>query len=123
MPYPDRLWLVFCTRLPWAACSWMLCFSSSRWPLVVSRGTAGALPGPLSLRAPAGTDLMVLVDGFVIVRLRHSPKPTQHARGAFPRTLSSRPLQASDVPEGECFWPRSRHGFACGATADAVALL
>src|SRR5262249_26691326 len=90
--HPDLRLLVFCVRLPCAACSRMLCFSSSRWPLVVSRGTAGALPGPLSLRAPAGTDLMVLVDGFVIFRLRHSPKPTLHVRGAFPRTLSSRPL-------------------------------
>jgi len=45
--HPDRRLLVFCVRLPCAACSRMLCFSSSRWPLVVSRGTSGALPGPL----------------------------------------------------------------------------
>src|SRR5579859_932139 len=64
--HPDRLLLVFCTRLPCAACSRMLCFSSSRWPLVVSRGTAGVLPGPLWLCSSAGTGLMALASGFVI---------------------------------------------------------
>ena len=48
-PHPDRRLLVFCVMLPCSACSRMLFFSSSRWPLVVSRGTLGALPGPLWL--------------------------------------------------------------------------
>src|ERR1700744_6040945 len=68
--YPDRRWLVFCTRLPCAACSRMLCFSSSRWPLVVSSGTDGALPGPLWLCASEGTGCRVLFNGFVIAGLR-----------------------------------------------------
>src|SRR3569832_709773 len=38
---PDRRWLVFWERLPCAACSRILCFSSSRWPRVVSTGTGG----------------------------------------------------------------------------------
>src|ERR1700742_1142403 len=68
--YPDLRWLVFCVKLPCAACSRMLCFSSSRWPLVVSSGTDGVLPGPLWLRASSGTGVMVLLNGFVIAGLR-----------------------------------------------------
>src|SRR5690349_17641600 len=83
--HPDRLLLVFCTRLPCAACSRMFCFSSSRCPLVVSRGTAGVLPGPLWLRSSSGTGLMILFDGFVIVRLRWSRGPTRDVRGSFRR--------------------------------------
>src|SRR5690348_2584390 len=33
--HPLRRWLVFWVRLPCSACSRMLAFSSSRWPLVV----------------------------------------------------------------------------------------
>src|ERR1700749_4369099 len=68
--YPDLRLLVFWVRLPCAACSRMLCFSSSRWPLVVSSGTVGVLPGPLWLCSSSGTGWMVLVNGFVIVDLR-----------------------------------------------------
>src|SRR6201747_983266 len=39
----------------------MLCFSSSRWPLVVSRAILGSLPGPLWLLLSSGTGWMVLV--------------------------------------------------------------
>src|SRR5947199_4558255 len=63
--HPDLRLLVFCVRLPCAACSRMLCFSSSRWPLVVSTGTPGALPGPLWLWLSSGTGLMVFVGGLV----------------------------------------------------------
>src|SRR5258705_2047078 len=69
-PHPDRRLLVFCVRLPCAACSRMLFFSSSRWPLVVSRGTLGALPGPLWLWLSSGTGLMVFVRVFVMRGLR-----------------------------------------------------
>src|SRR5436853_5868902 len=69
-PHPLLRWLVFWVRLPWAACSRMLCFSSSRWPLVVSSGTFGALPGPLWLWLSSGTGVMVLLSGFVMRRLR-----------------------------------------------------
>src|SRR5713226_4899118 len=48
----------------------MLAFSSSRWPLVVSRGTPGALPGPLWLWLSSGTGVMVFVRGFVMRGLR-----------------------------------------------------
>src|SRR6478672_7192209 len=44
----------------------MLCFSSSRWPLVVSIGTFGALPGPLWLWLSSGTGVMVLLRDLVI---------------------------------------------------------
>src|SRR5881409_1313751 len=60
-PHPDRRLLVFCVRLPCAACSRMLFFSSSRWPLVVSRGTSGALPGPLWLWLSSGIGGTVFV--------------------------------------------------------------
>jgi hypothetical protein len=63
---PDRRWLVFWERLPCAACSRILCFSSSRWPRVVSSGTAGALPGPLWLWLSSGTGGMVLSSGLVM---------------------------------------------------------
>src|SRR6266850_5986718 len=59
--HPDRRLLVFCVRLPCAACSRMLFFSSSRWPLVVSRGTSGALPGPLWLWLSSGIGGTVFV--------------------------------------------------------------
>src|SRR6266702_5492623 len=82
--YPDLLLLVFCVRLPCAACSRMLCFSSSRWPLVVSRGTAGALPGPLWLWLSSGTGLIIVVSGFVMqVSIMHTGK-TPVARASFP---------------------------------------
>src|SRR4051812_11669108 len=55
---------------PCSACSRMLCFSSSRWPLVVSTGTSGALPGPLWLWLSSGTRLMVFGCRLVIVGLR-----------------------------------------------------
>src|SRR6202163_4342625 len=45
----------------------MLCISSSRWPLVVSSGPHGALPGPLWLWLSSGAAFMVLVWDFVIV--------------------------------------------------------
>ena len=60
-PHPDRRLLVFCVRLPCPACSRILFFSSSRWPLVVSRGTLGALPGPLWLWLSAGIGGTVFV--------------------------------------------------------------
>ena len=66
--YPDRRLLVFCVTLPCPACSRRFCFSSSRWPLVVSTGIRGVLPGPLWLQLSSGTGLMVF--GFVIIRLR-----------------------------------------------------
>src|SRR5260370_29981648 len=81
---PDLVLLVFCTKLPCAACSRMFCFSSSRWPLVVSRGTAGALPGPLWLWLSSGTGWMVLVGGFVMdISVTHDGK-TPVAWTAFP---------------------------------------
>src|SRR6185436_13570113 len=60
-PHPDRRLLVFCVMLPWSPCSRMLFFSSSRWPLVVSRGTPGALPGPLWLWLSSGMGGAVFV--------------------------------------------------------------
>src|SRR5436305_1207759 len=60
-PHPLLRLLVFCTRLPCSPCSRVLCFSSSRWPLVVSRGIFGSLPGPLWLLLSSGTGGMVLV--------------------------------------------------------------
>src|SRR4029079_6914244 len=77
----------------------MLCFSSSRWPLVVSRGTLGALPGPLWLWLRAGTGVMVLVGGFVI---DFSLRPGRNAGPAAPvprATGTSRPFQGK---RGEC---------------------
>src|SRR5207237_10413203 len=68
-PHPDLRLLVFCVRLPCAPCSRMLCFSSSRWPLVVSTGTLGSLPGPLWLLLSSGTGVMCF-DVFVIQYLR-----------------------------------------------------
>src|SRR6185369_14180271 len=59
--YPWRLLLVFWVRLPCAACSRIFCFSSSRWPLVVSTGTDGALPAPLWLWFSSGTGCTVFV--------------------------------------------------------------
>src|SRR6201747_2665006 len=59
--HPLRRLLVFCTRLPWSPCSRMLCFSSSRWPLVVSSAILGSLPGPLWDLLSSGTGWMVLV--------------------------------------------------------------
>jgi hypothetical protein len=44
-----------------------LFFSSSRWPLVVSRGTLGALPGPLWLwlsSGMGGVDFVIMVSGI-----------------------------------------------------------
>src|SRR5258707_1069562 len=62
----------------------MLCFSSSRWPLVVSTGTLGALPGPLWLWLPSGTGVMGLAGGFVINRLRYvRSRTTPAARLSF----------------------------------------
>src|SRR5882724_11113058 len=67
----------------------MLCFSSSRWPLVVSRGTAGALPGPLWLWLSSGTGVMVLVVGFVMrAPLRCSRRRTTRGTGGWFRTSS-----------------------------------
>src|SRR5947209_589194 len=60
-PHPLLRLLVFCTRLPCSPCSRMLCFSSSRWLLVVSSGILGSLPGPLWLLLSSGTGGMVLV--------------------------------------------------------------
>ena len=60
-PHPERRLLVFCVMLPCSACSRMLFFSSSRWPLVVSRGTLGALPGPLWLWLSCGMGGAVFV--------------------------------------------------------------
>src|ERR1700753_1522448 len=57
----------------------MLCFSSSRWPLVVSSGTRGVLPGPLWLWFSSGTGLMVAVRGFVMA---FSPVLTETKRGS-----------------------------------------
>src|ERR1700748_2950915 len=59
----------------------MLCFSSSRWPLVVSSGTDGVLPGPLWLCASSGTGWMVLFNGFVIAGLRCLWGPTLLTEG------------------------------------------
>src|SRR5262245_49114502 len=59
--HPERRLLVFCFMLPWSPCSRMLFFSSSRWPLVVSRGTPGLLPGPLWLWLSSGMGGVVLV--------------------------------------------------------------
>ena len=61
-----RLFVVFWVMLPCSACSRMFCFSSSRWPLVVSSGIYGVLPGPLWLWFSAGTGLTVFVSGFVM---------------------------------------------------------
>src|SRR6266849_6708611 len=69
--HPDLRLLVFCVTLPCSACSRMFCFSSSRWPLVVSTGTWGVLPGPLWLLLSSGTGLMVFFDGLVIIGLRY----------------------------------------------------
>src|SRR6266404_7955970 len=68
--HPDRRLLVFCVTLPCSACSRMFCFSSSRWPLVVSTGTWGVLPGPLWLLLSSGTGLMVFFD-LLIISLRY----------------------------------------------------
>jgi hypothetical protein len=69
--HPDLRLLVFCVTLPCPACSRMLCFSSSRWPLVVSTGTSGVLPGPLWLLLSSGTGLMGFFCGLVIISLRY----------------------------------------------------
>ena len=62
-PHPLLRLLVFCTRLPWSPCSRMLCFSSSRWPLVVSSGdfgrAAGALVALVVVRERAGWVLVM----------------------------------------------------------------
>src|SRR5438132_4215370 len=87
-PHPLLRWLVFCVRLPCAACSRMLCFSSSRWPLVVSSGTAGALPGPLWLWFSSGTGLMDLASGFVIMLLRFLSRENEERDGAVPTERS-----------------------------------
>ncbi|GCC48645.1 hypothetical protein chiPu_0032636 [Chiloscyllium punctatum] len=89
----------------------MLCFSSSRWPLVVSRGTLGALPGPLWLLLSSGTGWMVFVFGFVIIvsvtqrdnaapaggvpetRLHNRPGPT-----ASPAAKAEPAAAGADVP-------------------------
>src|ERR1700682_3243261 len=81
--HPDRRLLVFCVKLPCPACSRMFCFSSSRWPLVVSRGSSGVLPGPLWLLLSSGTGLMVFFGGLVIISLRIDEK-TPGARVLFP---------------------------------------
>src|SRR6476659_9721351 len=68
--------------LPCSACSRMLFFSSSRWPLVVSSGTSGALPGPLWLWLSSGTG----GTGFVISDLRYQRiEITPAAAGSFPQ--------------------------------------
>src|SRR5262249_40027571 len=90
--YPDRLLLVFCVRLPCAACSRMLCFSSSRWPLVVSMGTRGSLPAPLWLLLSSGTLMCFAV--FGIQFLPCDIRRTIAARASFP----ARQIEASPVP-------------------------
>jgi len=60
-PHPDLRLLVFCTIFPCSPCSRMLCFSSSRWPLVVSRGTPGGAAGALMALVVLGYGL----DGFL----------------------------------------------------------
>src|SRR5262245_66478098 len=80
-PHPDLRLLVFCVRLPCAACSRMLCFSSSRWPLVVSTGTGGSLPGPLGLLFSSGTGVMRFAV-FVIQCLRDHTGRTTAARAS-----------------------------------------
>src|SRR2546423_7190829 len=89
-PHPDRQLLVFCVKLPCSACSRMLCFSSSRWPLVVSTGTSGALPGPLWLWLSSGTGLMGFVRRFVIVRLREVRRENDERGGIVPAELETR---------------------------------
>src|SRR5262245_34213374 len=88
-PHPDLRLLVFCVRLPWAACSRMLCFSSSRWPLVVSRGTSGALPAPLWLLLSSGTG-GTCFDLFVIQTTSVMTRRTIAGRASFPAQLKRR---------------------------------
>src|SRR3954462_9203431 len=64
----------------------MLCFSSSRWPFVVSTGTFGALPGPLWLWLSSGTGLMAFPSGFVIRFLHWTPRETRNHANAFRQT-------------------------------------
>src|SRR4029079_3988986 len=84
----------------------MLCFSSSRWPLVVSRGTLGALPGPLWLWLRAGTGVMVLVGGFVI---DFSLRP---GRNAGPAAPVPRPTGKSLPIYGNPVKPQNKKYFA-----------
>src|SRR3954451_18533171 len=95
----------------------MLCFSSSRWPLVVSRGTAGALPGPLWLWLSSGTGVMVLLWGFVMRRLRTYRRENAERGGVVPEEptiviasqragATRRPMtakQSSSEQELDCF--------------------
>src|SRR5260221_9967647 len=86
--HPDRRLLVFWVTLPCPACSRILCFSSSRWPLVVSIGTSGVLPGPLWLLLSSGTGVMVFFS-LVIISLRYRwRKDAAHADGV-PQIQSS----------------------------------
>jgi hypothetical protein len=80
-PHPDRRLLVFCVMLPWSPCSRMLFFSSSRWPLVVSTGTLGALPGPLWLRLSSG---MGGVDFAIMISVSSRWETTSATTRSFP---------------------------------------
>src|SRR5438094_7364323 len=53
----------------------MLFFSSSRWPLVVSRGMLGALPGPLWLRLSGGIGGTVFVIMVSVINGRKQHRP------------------------------------------------
>src|SRR5438552_17195172 len=86
-PHPDRRLLVFCVRLPCAACSRMLFFSSSRWPLVVSRGMLGALPGPLWLWLSGGIGGTVFV---IMVSVISGWKHNRPWRGRYVGTLAGK---------------------------------
>ena len=115
---PDRLLLVFCTILPWSPCSRMLCFSSSRWPLVVSIGTFGALPGPLWLWLSSGTGVMFFSSGFVIgfsIASREKRGTSRTRSGGITSPVGSRRIaggrrdQFAAIPSIMCSLPANNH--------------
>src|SRR5262245_44868919 len=85
----------------------MLFFSSSRWPLVVSRGTLGALPGPLWLWLSSGMGGMFFV---IMVSVVSGKRTTPRSAVSFRREqIGDRPHnRPRAVPQGGVLKPVTR---------------